>query len=351
MSITPRTALDLFGHEAAQKRLMDDFASGKLAHGWLITGPQGIGKATLAHRFARHILSGLAPESIDAENPVYLRMAAGSHSDFLVIEPAFDTKKDEFARDINVDQAREIPGFLSMTPGEGKWRVVIIDAVDQLNINGANAILKILEEPPAQTILLLISHNPGRLLPTIRSRCRLLALNSLAQEQYRQVILNVAPEISRGDANILGNLTGFSPGIAIGLHELGAIELYNKMVELLLTLPDLNLQKTLSFAESISSGSQHANWKLFTRLMLSLMQRVVYHGSGVEVEAVTDKESQLLAKLADMHPVPVWAHKWQEAANEFMVAERLHLDYKQFALIFLHSITGREEFHIGSAAA
>src|SRR6202041_479149 len=136
-------------------------------------------------------------------------------------EPLFDAKKDEFARDINVDQAREIAEFLSLTAGEGQWRVVLVDAVDDLNTNGANAILKILEEPPPQVVLFLISHNPGRLLPTIRSRCRQLKLKSLGKKQFNQVIEWVAPAISEDTIHLLGELTNYSPGIALQLDEQG----------------------------------------------------------------------------------------------------------------------------------
>src|SRR5690348_15486648 len=140
VDLTPRTNTELFGHEQAEQLLLRDLAQGKLAHGWIIGGQKGIGKATLAYRFARKLLG-------DDESTMR-RIAAGSHADLLVIEPEFDSKKGEYARDITVEQARGIAQFLSLTAGESQWRVVIIDTVDALNVNGANAILKILEEPP-----------------------------------------------------------------------------------------------------------------------------------------------------------------------------------------------------------
>ncbi|NBX04404.1 MAG: AAA family ATPase [Alphaproteobacteria bacterium] len=161
--IIPKSNPTLLGHETQLSSLWADYESGKLAHGWLISGPRGIGKATLAYHFARGLLSGEL--EMDDSNPIFQRILADSHTDFRVIEPEYDPKKEEFAREISVEQAREIAQFMRLTPGESNWRVVIVDSIDQLNVNAANAILKILEEPPAQAILMLISHNPGKLLP------------------------------------------------------------------------------------------------------------------------------------------------------------------------------------------
>ncbi|NBO18875.1 MAG: DNA polymerase III subunit delta', partial [Proteobacteria bacterium] len=153
----PRHSTKLMGHGQALSQLVEQWQGGKLAHGWLITGPKGIGKATLAYHFARALLAGEEPEFVGEGHPVFRRVAAGSHTDLLVIEPLFDPKKDEYANDISVDQARGLAQFLSLTAGESQWRVVIVDSVDALNVNGANAILKILEEPPPRSVILLIS--------------------------------------------------------------------------------------------------------------------------------------------------------------------------------------------------
>lgn len=185
---SPRYQDQLFGHSEAEAQLICEARSGKLAHGWIFSGPRGIGKATLAYRFARMLLSGNTDMNLPADHPVFRRVAMGSHTDLLVVEPVFDAKKGESAREISVSQAREISQFLSLTPGEGQWRVVIIDTADELNASSANAVLKILEEPPPQAILILISHNPGRLLPTIRSRCRLLRLKAPDESSFYETM-------------------------------------------------------------------------------------------------------------------------------------------------------------------
>lgn len=348
--LTPRTNTALFGHDEAEATLLQDLTSGRLAHGWIISGPRGIGKATLAYRFARSLLAGEHPADMDSNHPVFLRVAAGSHVDLLVMEPLYDAKKEEYARDITVAQAREIAQFLSLTPGEGKWRVVIVDSADALNVNGANAILKILEEPPPQAILLLISHNPGRLLPTIRSRCRQLRLALPSREQFIAAVRHAAPGIDGAELKALGQLSGFSPGEALELHERKAIELYEQMLEPLLPLPALDMVKIHALADSLATGQVHAGWRLFTRLALRLLERAAFMSGDMGVDAVSEREERVLGQLAALHPASVWAEKWQQAADQFLLAERLHLDYKQLIIIFFHSLTGREEFHIGSAA-
>ncbi len=170
----PRATHVLLGQAEAEREFLHAFDTGRPAHAWLITGRQGIGKATLAFRLARTILSGDAPDAHDPEAALFRRVAAGGHADLLVVERAVDEKSGKRRAEITVDDVRGVREFLSKTPAEGGWRVVVIDSADQMNTNAANAVLKILEEPPSRAMLLLLAHNPGRLLPTIISRCRRL---------------------------------------------------------------------------------------------------------------------------------------------------------------------------------
>ena len=347
----PRITEKLYGHQEALAQMLADWRAGTLAHGWLISGAKGTGKATLAYHFARAVLAGEAPEFIDTEHKVFRRVAAGSHADLLVVEPKFDEKKDERAREISVEQAREIAQFLSLTSGESDWRVVIIDAVDELNIAGSNAILKILEEPPPQAVLLLLSHNPGRLLPTIRSRCRSLRLKGLNQKAFNAVLRQALPELDVGQGGALWQLSGGSPGVAVELHEAEAIELYGDMVQLLSAAPVLDATALHRFAEKIGTGKVHNNWKLFTHMMLSLLERITLTACGKPPVALSEEEGMVLAGLSGLHAAHVWAGKWQQVAEQFLLAERLHLDYKQVVLVFIHSLLSTEGFQIGSLAA
>jgi DNA polymerase III subunit delta' len=170
------------GHEGAKRDWLDAVASGKLHHGWLFRGPRGIGKARLAIQFAARLLGAQSDPDFSetAEGRVGRLIAAGSHPDLRIIRRPVDDKGKEKS-EIPVDSVRELAQFFSLRPAMGGWRVAIIDAVDELNRFGANAVLKTLEEPPSRAVLLLISHGEQAILPTVRSRCRVLRLAPLDQ--------------------------------------------------------------------------------------------------------------------------------------------------------------------------
>lgn len=343
--ITPRTNTQLFGHEQTEAMLLRDLAAGKLAHGLIFSGQRGIGKATLAYRFARALLSGRGDMQLPPEHPIFHRIVANSHADLLVIELLYDPKKEEYANEISVEQSRSIAQALSLTPAEGQWRVVIIDSADNLNSNSANAILKILEEPPPQTILMLIAHNVGKLLPTIRSRCRIIPLKPLSKENFSLAMRLIEPEIEWQELAALSIISGNSVGIALELKGQGAITLYNEVLELLSSATNINNQRTIKFCEQIGSGKKaHGAWQLFTHITLCILERVTKQATGVGITPISEEEGAMLTKLATIHSAEIWAKKWQETANQFSLAKNLHLDYKQVALTFFHSLASAEEF-------
>lgn len=212
----PRETHAFVGHDEQEQALADALRSGRMHHAWLITGAKGLGKATLAYRFARAALDakriGPRPLSVDAEDVVARRIAALSHPDLFVLRRGLNDRGRP-RREITVDDARELGHFFSLAPSEGGMRVAIIDAVDDLNTNSANAILKTLEEPPARSVLLLVCHAPGAILPTIRSRCRRLALRPLNDAQ-------VAEALGEKDDALIALAKG-RPGRAIALKAQG----------------------------------------------------------------------------------------------------------------------------------
>jgi DNA polymerase III subunit delta' len=244
----PRATAALFGHAGAEQILLDSYKSGRIPHAWLVGGEPGIGKATLAYRMARFVLAHpdlLAREVQDAnslalaaDHPVARRVAAQAQGDLLVLERTLNDK-GRLRQDIAVDDIRGSVGFFGATAGEGGWRIAIVDAVDELNRFGANALLKVLEEPPERALLLLVSHAPGRVLPTIRSRCRCLLLRPLDIADVARAVA-VATGRSADDPDIQAAAAGADGSVAraFALLDDKARALRQRVLDLFAQLPD-----------------------------------------------------------------------------------------------------------------
>ena len=205
----PREAVRLFGQDRAERAFLQAHSAGRLHHGWLLTGPRGVGKATLAWRIARFLLAtppaeddGLfgappPPETLDIspDHPVAHRMLAGSEPGLACITRTPNEKTGRLRDQIAVEDIRKLGRFFGLSATDGGHRVVIVDAADDMNVSAANALLKMLEEPPARTTLLLISHQPSRLLPTIRSRCRTLRLSELSPQNLAAALAQAVPQM------------------------------------------------------------------------------------------------------------------------------------------------------------
>jgi DNA polymerase-3 subunit delta' len=243
----PRQTQVLFGHAEAEHAFLDAYKAGRMPHAWLIGGPRGIGKATLAYRMARFVLAhpdGTAPDvqsatslALPPEHPVAHRIAAQGHPDLLTVERTLGDN-DKLRAQIAVDDVRRTIGFFGSTAGEGGWRVCIVDAADELNAAGANALLKILEEPPQRALLIVVSHAPGRLLPTIRSRCRRLALRPLSAEEVAWALSAAAgPEAAGPDLERAAAASDGSVARALELLGGKALDVREKVTALLDALP------------------------------------------------------------------------------------------------------------------
>ncbi len=219
----PRRATTLLGHGQAESHLLKAWASGKLHHAWLISGARGIGKAALAYRFARFLAQpGLRNEAaslhVEAESPTFKVLAAGAHPNIFVLERAIEKKR--LKTEIAVDDARAAIDFAHRTSANGGWRIIIVDSADDLNASSANALLKLIEEPPQKSIILAVCHQPGRLLRTMRSRCIHLPLGNLDTETTLQVLRGLPSEAVPAEEGALrqaAELSRGSPGHAIDL--------------------------------------------------------------------------------------------------------------------------------------
>jgi DNA polymerase III subunit delta' len=258
----PRATTVLFGHALAEAALLAAYRSGRVPHAFLIVGPKGIGKATLAYRMARFALAHPAPAArevqraaslaVDGENPVARRIAAQAQPDLLVIERTLNDK-GALHKQIQVDDIRRTIGFFGSTAGEGGWRIAIVDAVDELNKSGANALLKVLEEPPERALLLLVSHSAARVPATLRSRCRILNLRALPEADIAAAVA-VATAEPADDPDIVAAATAADGSVARALDLLdeGALELRQQALDLLDRLPALDTKGLHTLGEALA---------------------------------------------------------------------------------------------------
>ena len=279
----PRNTLQVFGQDQAARELFDSFARGRMHHGWLLAGARGIGKATLAYKFAAVALSGLG-SSDDWQQQLMGReesLAAGqvralSHPGLLVIRRPYDQRAKRFSATIPVDEVRRIRNFFAHRAGGSAWRVVIVDQADELNINAANALLKSLEEPPERTIFLLITSEPGRLLPTIRSRCRTLALAPLAREPLRQAAEAALDagghdQPAAEDWAVLEQLACGSVGRLLSLALGDGLSVHAQLTSLMGTLPKLDWVMAHGIADELAPAAAEQKFETFFELFLDAL--------------------------------------------------------------------------------
>jgi len=300
----PRANPDLVGQDAAEAALLAAWNSGRLPHAWLVAGPRGIGKATLAFRFARFVLAEGAGEAetgglfgaparrvptslaLPPDHPVFRRVAAEGHADMLTLQPGMpnpnSSPPNKPSEEIIVHWVRRAVDMLQRTAAEGGWRVVVVDTADDMNDSAQNALLKALEEPSDRCLLLLVSNAPGRLLPTIRSRCRVLNLAPLAAAQVDALLARYRPEIGAAERATLIGLCEGSVGRAIELADRGGAELYRALLDLVADLPKLDASEVQRFAEGLSKKGEEgaASFRTALDLMGGIVHRLAKTAAG-----------------------------------------------------------------------
>ncbi len=311
----PRETFAMTGHEAAEAALADAFVGSRMHHAWMISGPKGVGKATLAYRFARRVLgarhAGPRPLDVTPEDPIARRIASRSHGDIFVLRRGLNDR-GKARSEITVEEARGLVAFFSLKPSEGGWRVAIIDAVDELNRNAANAILKTLEEPPPKTVLLLVCHSPGATLATIRSRCRRLDLRPLTDTDVRTAILTQGSgEMDEAAVRFAGGRPGRA--IALAAADVGAI--YETLTD---AIKDAPREGARAFLKGFlgKSGDRGQRLTIFLSLAREWVRRAAMVSAGGE--ATDPRDAALFARIA----APAHAQRLAEAFEALAEIER-----------------------------
>ena len=316
----------LLGCEKALREWEKALNGGRLHHAWLLHGARGIGKKSLAGHLARDLLS-IPPEA-----------RLESHPDLLLVEREWDDKRKKEKSFITVENVRRAADFFSRTSARGGWRVCILDSADDMNRNASNALLKILEEPPQQSVFLLISHQPESLLDTIRSRCRRLRLAPLEEEEMLGWLRREFPDMVEEEARLLFLLSGGSPGRACALREEG-VPLYGEMLALLEGLPTrLDMAAVHDLGDRLSAVGQENLHKEFLELLRGFLERLVRAAAGVGGgedrggEGMPPAEAALLERLRPTRLEP-WIAVWENIGAWSDAAERLQVNRKHIVLL------------------
>ncbi len=343
--ILPRDNHYLLGHEDAEKFLLEAWKNNSLHNSWLFSGIEGIGKSTLAYKFARFLLSAdylrrteYASLDVAPDNPVCRLISNNAHPDLKIIERDYtDTDRRKIMKAlkdgtqlsteemqglkrsafIRVDDVRTINEFLSKRSSQDGWRIVIVDSIDDMNNASANAILKILEEPPHKTLMLLISHNPNRLLPTIKSRCAKLLLKPLKDNHTASLLRRYRPELSEDTIKGLVSICSGSIGKALSYVDNDALGQYEKLKNIVTAGNNFKLSELLSFCDNAIADEE--SFELAKSLILKLIHQLI----------------------REVNNVKNFAQTWEDSIKIFSETEGLNLDKKQALITIITNLCKR----------
>lgn len=322
----------LVGHNLEAEKLINAYRIGRLHHALMVCGPRGIGKATFAFALARHLLQNPvqseAPDVLtqpDQNSSVFRQVASGAHPGLLHLTRPLDKDGKKFKTAITVDEIRRVSKFLSMTSHDGSYRIVIVDPADDMNTSAANALLKNLEEPPQKTLFVLISHAPGRLLATIRSRCQMVRLHPLGDDDL-MIVLDALGETTPTDGErkkVLAALAAGSPRNALLLTRYGGLEL-TETLDSLLAGPELDIAKALKLAEAVSGRDADIQFSIVNDAILG---RIADRARKMAAEGDTGESAR-------------WSDVWHQASDEIRQTSIFNLDKKQHLLGLIAKLHG-----------
>ena len=325
----PMLANEIIGHSSQKLSFLSSFASNRLPQCWLLAGDMGIGKASFAWLIAKFLLttkyqpadlkidlnesninSILEPQSGNTLN----RIISGSEQRVYIVRRGYNEKRKTFFKNISIEDVRKLQSYCSLSIADGGKRIIIIDTADDLNKSSSNALLKLLEEPPKNTIFLLISHQPNLLVPTLKSRCQKLSFSNLDQTDLGAVLTAIGCKIERSDEVSLSILSKGSAGAACRLINSNCINLYSDILNISSSLPNLNTNKILQLSQNYFAKAKPGEFEIFLEMMQHFFSRLCKTGAMQKpvLPSVTENEAKIMKNLC---PNLKSAHFWSEAAN------------------------------------
>ena len=325
----PMLANEIIGHSSQKLSFLSSFASNRLPQCWLLAGDMGIGKASFAWLIAKFLLttkyqpadlkidlnesninSILEPQSGSTLN----RIISGSEQRVYIVRRGYNEKRKAFFKNISIEDIRKLQSYCSLSIADGGKRIIIIDTADDLNKSSSNALLKLIEEPPKNTVFLLISHQPNLLLPTIKSRCQKLSFSNLDQTDLGAVLTAIGCKIEPSDEVSLSILSKGSAGAACRLINSNCINLYSDILNISSSLPNLNTNKILQLSQNYFAKAKPGEFEIFLEMMQHFFSRLCKTGAMQKplLPSLTENEAKIMKNLC---PNLKSAHLWSEAAN------------------------------------
>ena len=350
----PRHSNICLGFETQEKQVLDLYESGQMPHALIFSGPKGIGKSTFAYRVARFLLKnglkdndsdqgGLFGEALPSEplasldvsknEPTFTQVAAGGHSDLLTIERQIDTKKGARKANLDVETARKVAPFLRMTASNGGWRLVVIDDADTMNRNAQNALLKILEEPPKNTLLILITHRLGAMIPTIRSRCRTINCQPLNNDHMKTLLGKVAGStLSNDEESMILSMSSGQIRKAIDLYEQGGLEILTELLSVCGSWPQFPWVTIHQMADNVGRAGQDSAYKAFEQSFLWLAETITLAKAKNIISLDKPLNSGVFASMMAHYSLEQWLNICENLKQHFDQARVSNLDKRQAVL-------------------
>ncbi len=341
----PRFTKALIGHHAVCQVMQQASEGQRFPHAWLLSGPKGVGKASFAYLLARALMAAKNPHDMGdfwrAQDSADGHLVeTDSHPDMFVLKRRFNEKTEKFYSDIPSEDVRELKKSFSLSASRSGWRIAIIDSIDEMNKFGVNGLLKLLEEPPEKCLFFIICHNPGRLLDTIKSRCRSLNFSSLTNEELVSLINQQSGAINPSEAAAAAYLAAGSAGRALNLVEHGGMDLYRDMIDVLVGLPSPDIERLHALASRFGTRSAPESFEVFCYLFSNWLYRLIHgRATGAYPQPVFEGEAELIARIGPQMALEPATRLWEKVNLNMRQIEALNLDKKQAVLDWFEALS------------